>query len=115
MAIRPRTLSEEEIDTIRRLAHSRTAQAWAVQRAPLVWLGQQGQRGPAIAGSAEAAMRDLGGSLSSRAGGHRVLERPSASLSLGAASPPPTASSPWDWVTPDSCIYLADAPLSDAG
>jgi transposase len=49
MAIRPRTMSEEEIDTIRRLAHSRTAPARAVQRARIVWLAHQGQRVPAIA------------------------------------------------------------------
>jgi transposase len=49
MARRPRATSEEDIDTIRRLAHSRTAPARAVQRARIVWLAHQGQRVPAIA------------------------------------------------------------------
>lgn len=49
MALRPRATSEEDIDTIRRLAHSRTAPARAVQRARIVWLAHQGQRVPAIA------------------------------------------------------------------
>jgi transposase len=49
MARRPRTRREEEIDPIRRRAHSRMAPARAVQRARMVWLAHQGQRGPAIA------------------------------------------------------------------
>jgi transposase len=49
MALRPRATSEEEIETIRRLAHSRTAPARAVLRARIVWLAHQGQRGSAIA------------------------------------------------------------------
>jgi transposase len=49
MAIRPRATSEAEIATIRRLAHSRTVPARAVQRARIVWLAHQGQRVPAIA------------------------------------------------------------------
>jgi transposase len=48
MALRPRPMSEEDIDTIRRLTHSRTAPAGAVQRARIVWLAYQGQRVPAI-------------------------------------------------------------------
>ncbi len=49
MALRPRAMSEDEIETIRRLAHSRTTPACAVQRARIVWLAHQGQRVPAIA------------------------------------------------------------------
>jgi transposase len=49
MALRLRPMSEEDLDTIQRLAHSRTAPARAVQRARIVWLAYQGQRGPAIA------------------------------------------------------------------
>jgi hypothetical protein len=49
MAIRSRPLREAAIETIRRLAHSRTAPARAVQRARIVWLAHQGQRVPALA------------------------------------------------------------------
>jgi transposase len=49
MALCPRAMSDEEIATIQRLAHSRTAPARAVQRARLVWLAHEGQRVPAIA------------------------------------------------------------------
>jgi transposase len=49
MALRLRAISEEELDTIRRLAHSRTAPARAVQRARIVWLAHQGQQVPATA------------------------------------------------------------------
>jgi transposase len=49
MALHPRAMSAEEIETIRRLAHSRTAPARAVQRARIVWLAHRGHRVPAIA------------------------------------------------------------------
>ncbi len=49
MALRPRAMNDEEIETIRRLAHSRTAPARAVQRARIVWLAHRGQRVSAIA------------------------------------------------------------------
>jgi transposase len=38
-----------EVETIRQLAHSRTAPARPVERARLVWLAHQGRRVPAIA------------------------------------------------------------------
>ena len=42
-------MREQDFDTIRRLAPSRTAPARAGQRARIVWLACQGQRVPAIA------------------------------------------------------------------
>jgi transposase len=42
-------MREEDSATIRRLAHSRTAPARAVQRARIVWLAHRGQRVSAIA------------------------------------------------------------------
>ena len=49
MALRLRAMSEGEIETIQRLARSRTAPARAVQRARIVWLAHEGQRVSAIA------------------------------------------------------------------
>jgi transposase len=49
MALHLRATSEREIETLRRLAHARTAPARAVQRARIVWLAHQGRRVPAIA------------------------------------------------------------------
>ena len=49
MAIRVRDMSPEEIDEVKRLAHSRTEPARAVERARMVWLARQGKRAPAIA------------------------------------------------------------------
>jgi transposase len=49
MALRVRTMSEDETNTLRHLAHSRTAPARTVERARIVWLAHQGQRVPAIA------------------------------------------------------------------
>jgi transposase len=49
MALRVRILSDEEVATIQRLAHSRTEPARTVERARIVWLAHQGRRVPAIA------------------------------------------------------------------
>ena len=49
MALRVRTMAPEEADTIRRLAHSRTAPARVVERARIVWLASQGHLVPTIA------------------------------------------------------------------
>jgi transposase len=49
MAIRVRTLSDDERRTIQTLAHSRTAPARQVERAKIIWLSAQGLKGPAIA------------------------------------------------------------------
>jgi transposase len=49
MALRLRTLTSDENDTIQRLAHSRTEAARVVERARIIWLASQGWRGPAIA------------------------------------------------------------------
>jgi transposase len=42
-------LTAEEVDTIQRLAHSRTEPARTVERARMIWLAQQGQPVAAIA------------------------------------------------------------------
>ena len=42
-------MSDSEVETLQRLAHSRTAPARTVQRARIVWLAHHGRRGPAIA------------------------------------------------------------------
>jgi transposase len=55
-----RPLAVEEATTLRRLAHSRTAPARAVERARICWLAHQGQTVPAIAiavGVCEATAR----------------------------------------------------------
>jgi transposase len=44
MALRVRPMTAEEVDTIQRLAHSRTEPARMVERARIVWLAHQGQR-----------------------------------------------------------------------
>ena len=49
MAIRVRTLTDEERRTIDNLAHSRTAPARQVERAKIIWFCSQGLRVPAIA------------------------------------------------------------------
>jgi transposase len=49
MALRVRELTSEEIEPVRRLAHSRTEPARVVERAKLIWLAHQGWRVPAIA------------------------------------------------------------------
>ncbi len=51
MALRLRSLTDEEETAVRQLAHSRTASARAVERAAIVWHASQGQRVPAIAGT----------------------------------------------------------------
>jgi transposase len=50
MALRVRTLTEDETATIKRLAHARTEPARRVERARIVWLAAAGERAPAIAG-----------------------------------------------------------------
>lgn len=49
MALRVRTMTDAEMETIRQLAHSRTAPARTVERARMIWLARQGRRMPAIA------------------------------------------------------------------
>jgi transposase len=49
MALRVRSMTAEEVDTIQRLAHSRTEPARMVERARMIWLAHQGQRVAAIA------------------------------------------------------------------
>jgi len=49
MAIRIRTLTDDERRTLDRLAHSRTAAARQVERAQIVWLSAQGQSAPVLA------------------------------------------------------------------
>jgi transposase len=49
MALRVRAMSDPEVETIRQLAHSRTAPARTVERARIVWLAHRGRRVPAIA------------------------------------------------------------------
>ena len=49
MALRVRSMTAEEVDTIQRLAHSRTEPARTVERARMIWLARQGQRVTAIA------------------------------------------------------------------
>ena len=58
--LRLRPLSADEADAVRRLAHSRTDPARAVERARIVWLAHQGARVPAVAravGASEATAR----------------------------------------------------------
>lgn len=55
-----RRLTDEEVASVRRLAHSRTESARAVERAQIIWRAHQGQRVPAIArqlGVCEATVR----------------------------------------------------------
>jgi transposase len=49
MAIHIRPMTAEEVDTIQRLAHSRTEPARWVERARIIWRAHQGQQVPAIA------------------------------------------------------------------
>jgi transposase len=49
MALRGRAMSDTEVETIRQLAHSRTAPARPVARARIVWLAHHGRRVPASA------------------------------------------------------------------
>jgi transposase len=49
MAIRIRPMIAEEVDTIQRLAHSRTEPARLVERARMIGLAHQGPQVPAIA------------------------------------------------------------------
>jgi len=49
MALQVRELTPEEQESLRRLAHSRTEPARAVERARIIWLAHQGGRVPAIA------------------------------------------------------------------
>ena len=49
MALRVRLMSAKEDETLRPLAHSRTAPARTVERARLMWLASQGRQGAAIA------------------------------------------------------------------
>ena len=47
--IRVQTMTDEERENIRRLAHSRTEATRAVERAKIIWLSSRGERVPAIA------------------------------------------------------------------
>lgn len=49
MALHLRTLTDDEAQQIRQLAHARTAAARTVERAQIVWQSSQGKRVPAIA------------------------------------------------------------------
>jgi hypothetical protein len=49
MSIRIRPMTAEEVDTLQRLAHSRTEPARMVERARIIWIAHQGQQVPAIA------------------------------------------------------------------
>jgi DNA-binding NarL/FixJ family response regulator len=49
MAVRVRSMTAEEVDTIQRLAHSRTEPARMVERARMIWLAHHGPRVAAIA------------------------------------------------------------------
>ena len=49
MALKLRSLTDDERTTIERLAHSRTAPARQVERAQIIWLAHQGLSVPAIA------------------------------------------------------------------
>lgn len=49
MALKVRTLTSEEQQTIERLAHSRTASAREVERTRIIWHASQGMRVPGIA------------------------------------------------------------------
>lgn len=49
MALRVRLMSAKEDETIRQLAHSRTAPARTVERARIIWLASQGRQVAAIA------------------------------------------------------------------
>jgi Homeodomain-like domain len=48
-ALRVRELTAEEVETVRRLAHSRTESARLVERARMVWLAAGGRTVPMIA------------------------------------------------------------------
>jgi transposase len=48
-AVRVRELTTDEFEAIKRLAHSRTEPARAVERAKIVWLAHEGQAVPMIA------------------------------------------------------------------
>jgi transposase len=48
-AVRVRALTADEVEAIKRLAHSRTEPARAVERAKIVWLAHEGQAVPTIA------------------------------------------------------------------
>ncbi len=60
MALRVREMTPEEVESIERLARSRTNAARDVERAKIVWLSRQGKKCPAIAkelGIHEATVR----------------------------------------------------------
>jgi transposase len=47
--VRVRELTAQEVEAVKRLAHSRTEAARRVERAKIVWLSHEGQLAPAIA------------------------------------------------------------------
>lgn len=49
MALRVRQMTAEEVEAIKRMAHSRTESTRGVERARILWLSRQGRRVPAIA------------------------------------------------------------------
>lgn len=49
MTLHVREMTKDEVETLSRLAQSRTEAARAVERAQIIWLARQGQRVPAIA------------------------------------------------------------------
>ena len=57
--IRVRALTDEEAETVKRLAHSRTEAARTVERAQIVWLSHEGRRVPAIAQELQLAAKTV--------------------------------------------------------
>jgi transposase len=49
MAIRVRSMTDEEVEAVKQLAHSRTEPACKVERARIVWLSHRGKKVAAIA------------------------------------------------------------------
>jgi hypothetical protein len=57
--IRVRELTDDEAETVKRLAHSRTEPARSVERAKIVWLSHEDRRVPAIAQELQLAPKTV--------------------------------------------------------
>ncbi len=57
--IRVRELTDDEVETVKRLAHSRTEPARSVERAKIVWLSHEGRLVPAIAQELQLAPKTV--------------------------------------------------------
>jgi transposase len=57
--IRVRELTDDEAETVKRLAHSRTEPARSVERAKIVWLSHEGRLVPAIAQELQLAPKTV--------------------------------------------------------